>query len=108
MNDNSAPPRPKKLSVSGKTLTLKPRSETGVVRQSFKHGRSKQVVIEKVKRRVVGSTDDSRRRTELSWLSQIEAYYSQLGNESQRFWSSQEEEEARDRADQEVEAAPSK
>src|SRR5688572_10237054 len=42
-----------KLSVSPKTtLTLKPRAETGVVRQSFSHGRSKAVVVEKVKRRV--------------------------------------------------------
>src|SRR5262245_48591476 len=48
-------PGDKKLSVSSKTLTLKPRSETGTVRQSFSHGRSKQVVVEKVKRRVVGS-----------------------------------------------------
>ena len=48
-------PGEKKLSVSGKTLTLKPRSETGTVRQSFSHGRSKQVVVEKVKRRVVGA-----------------------------------------------------
>src|SRR6187551_2312888 len=47
-------PGEKKLSVSGKTLTLKPRSETGTVRQSFSHGRSKQVVVEKVKRRMVG------------------------------------------------------
>src|SRR5689334_12463145 len=46
-------PGEKKLSVSGKTLTLKPRTETGTVRQSFSHGRSKQVVVEKVKRRVV-------------------------------------------------------
>ena len=45
-------PGEKKLSVSGKTLTLKPRTETGVVRQSFSHGRSKQVVVEKVKRRM--------------------------------------------------------
>ncbi len=42
-------PGEKKLSVS--KLTLKPRAETGVVRQSFSHGRSKQVVVEKVKRR---------------------------------------------------------
>jgi translation initiation factor IF-2 len=47
-------PGEKKLSVSGKTLTLKPRAETGVVRQSFSHGRSKQVVVEKVKRRSFG------------------------------------------------------
>ncbi len=45
-----------KLSVSsGKTLTLKPRGvEQGVVRQSFSHGRTKAVVVEKVKRRVAG------------------------------------------------------
>src|SRR6187397_2993251 len=43
----------KTLSVSStKTLTLKPRAETGVVRQSFSHGRSKAVVVEKVKRRI--------------------------------------------------------
>ncbi|MCW5688082.1 MAG: translation initiation factor IF-2 [Pseudolabrys sp.] len=36
------------------TLTLKPRTETGVVRQSFSHGRSKQVVVEKIKRRTIG------------------------------------------------------
>ncbi|HTQ83191.1 MAG TPA: translation initiation factor IF-2 N-terminal domain-containing protein, partial [Pseudolabrys sp.] len=47
-------PGEKKLSVAGPKLTLKPRTETGVVRQSFSHGRSKQVVVEKVKRRVVG------------------------------------------------------
>jgi len=43
-----------KLTVAPKTtLTLKPRSgETGVVRQSFSHGRTKSVVVEKVKRRV--------------------------------------------------------
>ena len=42
-----------KLSVTPtKTLTLKPRVEQGVVRQSFSHGRSKAVVVEKVKRRI--------------------------------------------------------
>jgi translation initiation factor IF-2 len=51
-------PGEKKLSVSGKTLTLKPRTETGVVRQSFSHGRSKQVVVEKVKRRVLGGPSE--------------------------------------------------
>jgi translation initiation factor IF-2 len=35
-------------------LTLKPRVETGVVRQSFSHGRSKQVVVEKRGKRRVG------------------------------------------------------
>ena len=45
-----------KLSVTrSKTLTLKRSSvEQGVVRQSFSHGRSKAVVVEKVKRRVSG------------------------------------------------------
>ena len=45
-------PGEKKLSVGGPKLTLKPRTETGVVRQSFSHGRSKQVLVEKVKRRI--------------------------------------------------------
>jgi translation initiation factor IF-2 len=47
-------PGEKKLSTPGK-LTLKPRTETGVVRQSFSHGRSKQVVVETVKRRSVSA-----------------------------------------------------
>ena len=43
----------KTLSVNPtKTLTLKRGVEQGVVRQSFSHGRSKAVVVEKVKRRV--------------------------------------------------------
>ncbi|HET7382225.1 MAG TPA: translation initiation factor IF-2 [Pseudolabrys sp.] len=53
-------PGEKKLSVTGKTLTLKPRTETGVVRQSFSHGRSKQVVVEKVKRRTVGGPNEAK------------------------------------------------
>jgi len=49
-------PGDKTLSVSStKTLTLKPRSETSVVRQSFSHGRQKNVVLEVVKRRTVGA-----------------------------------------------------
>jgi translation initiation factor IF-2 len=51
-------PAEKTLKVaSTKTLTLKPRTETGVVRQSFSHGRTKPVVVEKVKRRVLGPAD---------------------------------------------------
>ncbi|HWM83054.1 MAG TPA: translation initiation factor IF-2 [Pseudolabrys sp.] len=50
----SKTPGENKLSAPRK-LTLKPRTETGVVRQSFSHGRSKQVVVETVKRRSVGS-----------------------------------------------------
>jgi translation initiation factor IF-2 len=45
-------PGEKTLHVGSKTLSLKPRTETGVVRQSFSHGRSKQVVVEVKKRRV--------------------------------------------------------
>jgi translation initiation factor IF-2 len=49
-------PGDKTLSVTPKsTLSLKPRTETGTVRQSFSHGRSKQVVVEVKKRRVLGS-----------------------------------------------------
>src|SRR3989304_918877 len=48
-------PSEKTLHVGSKTLSLKPRTETGVVRQSFSHGRSKQVVVEVKKRRVVGA-----------------------------------------------------
>src|SRR5579872_7159391 len=53
-------PGDKKLSVPTKTLTLKPRVETGTVRQSFSHGRTKQVVVEKRgKRRVSGEAPAS-------------------------------------------------
>jgi translation initiation factor IF-2 len=46
-------PGDKTLSMPTKTLMLKPRVETGTVRQSFSHGRTKQVVVEKRgKRRV--------------------------------------------------------
>src|SRR5882757_7565500 len=47
-------PGDKTLSVQSKTLTLKPRVETGTVRQSFSHGRTKQVVVEKRGKRRVG------------------------------------------------------
>jgi translation initiation factor IF-2 len=47
-------PGDKKLGVTGKTLSLKPRVETGTVRQSFPHGRTKQVVVEKRGKRRVG------------------------------------------------------
>ena len=51
-------PSEKTLKVaSGKTLTLKRGVEHGVVRQSFSHGRSKQVVVEKVKRRIIGPAE---------------------------------------------------
>ncbi len=48
-------PGEKTLTVTPtKTLTLKRSVEQGVVRQSFSHGRTKQVVVEKLKRRAVG------------------------------------------------------
>jgi translation initiation factor IF-2 len=51
-------PGEKTLSVTPtKTLTLKRSVEQGVVRQSFSHGRSKAVVVEKVKRRTLGPGD---------------------------------------------------
>src|SRR5215831_8060365 len=59
MAENNTP-GDKKLSMPSKTLTLKPRVETGTVRQSFPHGRSKQVVVEKRgKRRIGGDPGDA-------------------------------------------------
>src|SRR5436305_13360758 len=56
MVETTKNPGDKTLSVAPtKTLTLKPRGvEQGVVRQSFSHGRTKAVVVEKVKRRIGG------------------------------------------------------
>jgi translation initiation factor IF-2 len=53
-------PGDKKVGAGSKTLTLKRGVEQGTVRQSFSHGRSKQVVVEKVKRRVIGGTADAK------------------------------------------------
>src|SRR5262245_16026323 len=51
-------PGERTLSVTPtKTLSLKRGVEQGVVRQSFSHGRSKAVVVEKVKRRSVGPAE---------------------------------------------------
>jgi translation initiation factor IF-2 len=51
-------PGEKTLTVTPtKTLTLKRSVEQGVVRQSFSHGRTKQVVVEKVRRRSVSPGD---------------------------------------------------
>jgi translation initiation factor IF-2 len=57
MSDTKTPD--KKLG-GGKTLTLKRGVEQGTVRQSFSHGRSKQVVVEKVKRRVIGAPAEAK------------------------------------------------
>src|SRR5215475_6546730 len=55
MATDTKTPGDKTLSVTPtKTLTLKPRTETGVVRQSFSHGRTKSVVVEKVRSRRPG------------------------------------------------------
>ncbi len=52
MNDTKNPADT--LSVApARTLTLKRPVEAGIVRQSFSHGRSKAVVVEKVKRRAI-------------------------------------------------------
>ena len=48
MNDTKTP---------SKTLSLKRPVEAGVVRQSFSHGRTKTVVVEKVKRRAIGPSE---------------------------------------------------
>src|ERR1700691_522794 len=48
-------PGDKTLSVPTKTLTLKPRVEQGTVRQSFSHGRTEQVVVEKRGKRRTGA-----------------------------------------------------
>ena len=58
MSDTKTP-GDKKLSVGSKPLTLKRGVEAGVVRQSFSHGRTKQVVVEKVKRRTIGGEGKS-------------------------------------------------
>src|SRR5262252_1189289 len=55
METETKNPGDKTLKVApSKTLTLKRGVEQGVVRQSFSHGRTKPVVVEKVKRRVIG------------------------------------------------------
>src|SRR5260221_13460445 len=48
-------PGDKTLSVPSKTLTLKPRVEQGTVRQSFSHGRTNVVVVEKRGKRRLAS-----------------------------------------------------
>jgi translation initiation factor IF-2 len=51
----------KTLTVApAKTLTLKRPVDAGIVRQSFSHGRTKAVVVEKVKRRAIGEAPAAR------------------------------------------------
>ncbi|MBO0750930.1 MAG: translation initiation factor IF-2 [Bradyrhizobiaceae bacterium] len=66
MTENHQEPparRPVKVTPSNKTLSLKRSVEQGTVRQTFPHGRSKQVVVEKVKRRTVGPGEGKGRET---------------------------------------------
>lgn len=55
MAETTKTPDGKTLSVGKPTLSLKRSTETGTVRQSFSHGRSKQVVVEVKKRRTPGA-----------------------------------------------------
>src|SRR5947207_1356763 len=66
-------PGDKTLSVPTKTLTLKPRVETGTVRQSFSHGRTKQVVVEKRGKRRIGEEDRDRQEEEAKRKAELEA-----------------------------------
>jgi translation initiation factor IF-2 len=54
MNETSNSDKPSGAAPPKATLHLKRPVEQGTVRQSFSHGRSKAVVVEKVKRRVLG------------------------------------------------------
>jgi len=54
MNDTKNPGEKTLHVAPAKTLTLKRPVEQGVVKQSFSHGRTKAVVVEKVKRRAIG------------------------------------------------------
>src|SRR5271157_3204891 len=54
MNETNNTDKPVGVAPPKSTLHLKRPIEQGTVRQSFSHGRSKAVVVEKVKRRVLG------------------------------------------------------
>jgi translation initiation factor IF-2 len=54
MNETSNTDKPTGAQSPKSTLHLKRPVEQGTVRQSFSHGRSKSVVVEKVKRRILG------------------------------------------------------
>ncbi|MGH6830456.1 MAG: translation initiation factor IF-2 associated domain-containing protein, partial [Methylocella sp.] len=66
MNDTKNPADTLSV-VPTRTLTLKRPVEAGIVRQSFSHGRSKAVVVEKVKRRaIVPGEEHAPRETNLA------------------------------------------
>ena len=55
MSDTNNPGDKTQARPPSKPLSLKRPIEQGTVRQSFSHGRTKQVVVETVKRRVIGA-----------------------------------------------------
>ncbi|MFD0935383.1 translation initiation factor IF-2 associated domain-containing protein, partial [Methylobacterium trifolii] len=55
MSDTNNPGDKTLTKTPAKPLSLKRPIEAGTVRQSFSHGRTKQVVVETVKRRVIGA-----------------------------------------------------
>jgi translation initiation factor IF-2 len=59
MNETNDTDKPVAAPPPKATLHLKRPVEQGTVRQSFSHGRSKAVVVEKVKRRVSGPGESS-------------------------------------------------
>jgi translation initiation factor IF-2 len=95
-----------------KTITLKGRVESGTVRQSFSHGRSKSVVVETVRRRTLGgpakSTTTAKSATDAAGAARPGARQETRGemrNEAPQRSSgvvlrtlTEEEREARDRA----------
>ena len=56
MSDTNNPGDKTLSKAPARPLSSKRPIEAGTVRQSFSHGRSKQVVVETVKRRVIGAT----------------------------------------------------
>ncbi len=87
------------------TLRLKRPLEQGTVRQSFSHGRSKAVVVEKVKRRILTPNElrmreeeEARQREEESARRRAEEEARQLAEEEAR----RAEEETRRRAEEEA------
>src|ERR1700688_3378006 len=66
MNDTNNTGEKTLGAAPSKTLHLKRPVEQGMVRQSFSHGRSKAVVVEKVKRRIPGSGEAPSREAALA------------------------------------------
>ncbi|MXN66820.1 translation initiation factor IF-2 [Stappia sp. GBMRC 2046] len=77
-------PGDKTISVERKTLGLKRGVEQGTVRQSFSHGRSKAVVVEKKKRRIVMPGQEAKPETAEAPQQQAPAEAKQPGPEAKR------------------------